>query len=452
MDKNKSVKNLVVKVLFIIGIIIVVFLLTLAMMKVIPAIFSSFANVGDSMKNSFKSTNSLNIKTDKTNLRSGELVVMDWKYEPAENGVYEVKYSCADNLSFELGTAEGNKGIKCNTVYKLNPVTQTVSMLPIVSKENVLVETTFDIRYVNVNGEIKTNDEVELTIVNRGKDELVGSGTIINAEIISPGSVDTKKDDVRKPTAEEITPNIPTTNTTPVKQPVNVGRPDLRIYNVQTTDGTTVVFSVSNIGSSQTGSWYFNYAMPDGDVQLSPVQPSLKPGEAIRYTIRLSNVPRGNVAIALDPNNRVIELSEINNIAVVEIKGDGGAVSNNSNRADLEIKNLATGRMSGSKFVEDYEVSTDDVAAIRFNVTNIGGKSTGTWKFEANNVPYSEEKLFESSRQTSLLPNETREIIVKFDRPDVGRYDIKVEIDPRNEIKEDSVRNNYDSVKMRVLR
>ncbi len=456
MTDTKSMKSLLLKTLFIVGIFIVVVVLAFALVKIIPMIFSSFTNVGNVFRHE---NNTLGIEVEKTKVDSGELVFVKWDYEPTEAGIYEIQYSCAENLSFEIGTTEGNRDIKCNTVYHLNPTTRSVSLLPTLDRENILVESNFKINYIGRSGEILSGDEVKFTIVRRAAADLAGSGSIVETELINTGTVNIDRGTERtsvEPTSTNGTMGSGVVTNTPSQVQPSVRLADFRIYDVYTTDDTTIVFTISNIGNVATGLWYFNYAMPDGDVQSSPIQPSLLPGQAIRYTLRLVDVPAGDVAVAVDPQNLIRELSLINNIAVVRIRGDRDIYSRPihdwNKLADLEITDLRVGRISGSRFLAETEIYTNDVAAIRFVVRNIGGRDTGTWRFEIQNTPYFNQDVFMSTRQVSLRPGESREIIVEFTRPDDGRYNIKVELDPTNEIREETTRNNSASKTLRVLR
>lgn len=457
MDKNNKVKDVLVKSLFIVGVVIVVLILAYAIIRIVPRVFSAFANVGESVRTPF-SREELQIEVEKDRVNSGELILISWNYEPEENGVYEIEYSCVDYLELELGTSEGNRPIECNTTYNLDPSSRTISLLPTLTRENILADIQFNIRYVNRDGNILDRDVADITVVRRSEDESTDSQSSIQTEVINPSqTTQTSNTNQNTQTTQQ---NQSTQNTTQTEQTTYVanqqpvGLPDLRIYDVFTSGDETVVFSVSNVGLSPTSAWYFNYVTPNGNVTSSPIQPALRPGDAIRYTLRLDNTRGGDVAIALDPRNNIQELSQINNIAVIEVRGDDNGRVNNpsSDYADLEIYDLEVGRMSGSSFIEDNVIYENDTAAIRFMVENVGGRDTGTWEFEVSNIPYDNETRFESNRQSTLRDGESREIIVEFERPDEGTHDLRVELDPRNDIREESTRNNDESETLRIRR
>ncbi len=106
--------------------------------------------------------------------------------------------------------------------------------------------------------------------------------------------------------------------------------------------------------------------------------------------------------------------------------------------------------MRGSRFVEDDEIDEDDDAAVRFVVVNRGGETTDEWRFEITNTPYDSDDDYRSSRQDELRPGESIEIIVEFENPDEGRYNIEVEVDSEDDTDEENERNNDEKERLKV--
>lgn len=436
-ENNGTIKNLVAKTLFVIGIIIVIMILAFAIIRIIPRLFSSFATVGDAVRSPL-GNKGLVIEGPSRNIDSGDTAILTWEYEPREGGLYEFSYECIQYLDLVMGTSEGNKILTCDKDYNIAPTAKSISLIPTLSRENILVDLSFNISYINSDGEILTNDSIEITVKRTQIDDLAGTGTVINSQIINPSSVDNNS----QPTNTNIYRNSNTAT-----RSTNSGLPDLAISNLFDTADTIVVFTVSNIGSNVSGPWYFNYRMPDGDLAGSPMQNSLRPGESILYTLRFEDVPDGNVTISVDPYNIIRESSDINNVAAVRIEGDNGNGNSSvdydeDDDADLEIDEFEVGRMNGSRFTEDDEIDEDDDAAIRFVVVNSGGERTGSWRFSVDNTPYDDDDDFESKRQDSLDPGESRTIVVEFESPDEGEYDIEIEVDSRDDVDEENERNN----------
>lgn len=127
----------------------------------------------------------------------------------------------------------------------------------------------------------------------------------------------------------------------PVK---DIGKPDLavkilevgvidKVTNVFTAttslrsiDRIAVRFSVENLGTKETGSWYFNAVLPTypSHIYSANSQVSLLPGDRIEFTLGFDSVEKkdGNVVVInTDPANSIFEASEDNNIARVTIDG-----------------------------------------------------------------------------------------------------------------------------------
>lgn len=79
---------------------------------------------------------------------------------------------------------------------------------------------------------------------------------------------------------------------------------------------------------------------------------------------------------------------------------------------DLKISYLGVGRILNGVFVPESSFDEDDRAAFRFEVKNIGSKTSGEWSYDLllpGNVPY------HSDEQAPLLPNERAIFTVGFD-------------------------------------
>ncbi len=145
-----------------------------------------------------------------------------------------------------------------------------------------------------------------------------------------------------------IEPGPVTTNTYPLKststiQTTHTGRIDLaseiieigildRISGTFTpatsfksTDRIAVRFRVQNTGGRESGSWYFNAALPTfpSHIFTSDSQQSLLPGAHIEYTLGFDNVNMTALTrefvINADPANSIGEATETNNIARISI-------------------------------------------------------------------------------------------------------------------------------------
>ncbi len=100
------------------------------------------------------------------------------------------------------------------------------------------------------------------------------------------------------------------------------GPADLRVQiifaTVDSYGNGIVQFDIANIGSSPSGTYYFEAHLPTSLEYLytSPAQASLNPGDHIQSTLNFTEAFQGRiVAITVDPANLVRESNETNNYA-----------------------------------------------------------------------------------------------------------------------------------------
>jgi len=122
------------------------------------------------------------------------------------------------------------------------------------------------------------------------------------------------------------------------------GKPDLAVKTLETgvidkitnvfvattslrsIDRIAARFSVENLGTKETGSWYFNAVLPTypSHIYSANNQASLLPGERIEFTLGFDSVEKkdGNVVVInIDPANSIFEASEDNNVVRLIIDG-----------------------------------------------------------------------------------------------------------------------------------
>lgn len=447
MTENKSkIKPLITKSLFIIMILVVIVLLAFAVIRFIPFLFSSFASVGNAIRSPFQSE--VEVSISEQDLQTGDNFRIYWQYDDATNGTYSLSFDCAPNLRVFVSN-DNRTELNCNRSYPLSSNDSFIDLEAILEKENSYIESAIVISYED--SENSSTGEADFSVTNEASlpvNDLSGSATISSSNPNNNTGSNT-------PTNNNSNNN---TNNTGNQNTQTSGPADLVVTNARAIDDETVIFDVSNIGSRPSGNWYFTYSIPGERVETSPLQISLNPGNAIRYTLTFEDIQSGNTIIAVDPNNLIREVSDSNNIASIFVEGsDSNNSSSNNNydpddEADLVIRDLEVGRMDGSRFREDYEIDEDDDAAVRFRVVNIGGEDSGRWRFEIDNIPYDDDDEYRSGRRSSLEPGESTEITIEFENPDEGRYRIEVDIDSDNDVDEEREDNNDDRATLRVER
>ncbi|HMP67307.1 MAG TPA: CARDB domain-containing protein [Candidatus Paceibacterota bacterium] len=448
MEDKKTIKSVALRALFIVAIVIVVIILAFAVVKIIPMAFSSFASIGNWMSSPF-SKNKIEVVVNNPNLIDGDKFLISWNYKPEEVGEYKLTYKCVEDFRLILKSdADSTQFILCNTRYPLPNNQSSIELEADLARKNSFIDLPIEIVYIKSSDQqIEASGEVVITVQNNEGQAPTGdiAATTITTETVST------------------VPTTPAQTSTSSQQPLSVAPApvailpaDLAVSNPTVLGNRILQFTVSNIGGRTTGNWFFTYNLPGLSTELSPMQPQLAPGQGIRYTLTFDNVVNGVVVINVDPFNSVLESTKANNILSVNIvSGSTGGTStgggtSTSSRADLEISGLEVGRMSGTRFIESNSVTRNQEAAVRFVVKNIGNRDSGTWRFEILGVPYNDDDEYLSSRQASLRPGESKEITVKFNRPDVGRYTLEVEIDSDDDVVESNKGNNFDSITLRV--
>lgn len=460
-----SSKSLLAKILFVIGVIIILVLLAFAIIRFAPMIFSGLANVSSSFGKSIgkSSTQALSVSTSNNDLVDGDKFNISWNYNAPGSGNYAISYACTNNAIFEIVTNNETKRLICNTPYSLGDNVNSVGLQANYSQENSFADIPFTVSFTKSGSNVpEDTGEALVTIKNSnanlatvGGDGALSSTTITGESTGGPATVTSG-------TGGTGAKSVATTPATVKYTNVSTGRPDLAISNVVSVPNqSTVYFTVSNIGGRSTGTWNFNYTTPNSrsGVSTSPLQLSLAPGEGIRFTLRFLEQDSGNgtISIFVDPSNLISELNEGNNSTSVGVTGNTNRYDDNDNDQydedgpDFEIRNLEVGRILNGRFIRDEDLQDRDEAVVRFTVRNIGDQSTRNWRFVVLDTPYDENNnSFRSQIYDSLRPGESEEITVEFDNIDQGNYNIRVNIDSDDDTREDNERNNSSRVDLDV--
>ena len=122
-------------------------------------------------------------------------------------------------------------------------------------------------------------------------------------------------------------------------------------------------------------------------------------------------------------------------------------------KADLSIKILDTGIINKStlQFTKTSNISSTDRVGIKFEVKNIGDKTSGVWNFTAT-LPSQSSPSYQSDTQISLKPGDKIEFTLGFDDPTgtTGANIATINVDPLNYISEITKTNNVATVGITV--
>jgi hypothetical protein len=458
------------KILFVVGVIIILIILAFLIIKFVPRMIGGLANVGSSIGSVF-GRNELTVTASNTSLKNGDSVSITWPPVASKTGVYGITFACTDNVEVDIITEAGARSLICGNIFTLGPTATAANLRVFLKTENSFADVPIQVYFTETGSTAPAiNGQVIVTVQDgnplAASGTLSGSAATITSEEATSTSAttDTSATNTNGNTlyVNSVTTAKPKPYTTSYVTPT--GPADLAISNVLASN-TQVGFTVSNIGGRSTGVWAFTYTTPTNPKETfaSPLQLSLAPGQSIRYTLTFAAKDSGSqsVLILVDPTNTVSESTEANNTASVTMTGaaygnnNGGSSNNNNNYdrdddADFVIENLEVGRMSGNRFSEDDTADEGDDIAVRFTVRNRGGDETEDWRFELRDLPYTNGDTYRSPEYDALRPGESMEIIVELDNVDEGDYDIRAEVDSEDDTDEERENNNTDAVELEV--
>jgi hypothetical protein len=454
MADNTTKANLIAKILFIAGGIILFVVLVIFIFRMVPYAVSNIASMGSKITSSIKKTVSdeeIQITTDTDTVDIENPVIFSFEYDPQETvGQYYVSYDCIDGLFFDIQSKDGPKRIICETPLKLGTNLSSISLTPIFTDSNTFADSVVLIEYKDTKGNVVASGSKTITV--KGKEGLASkeSNPFDANGSLSGSSVTTQPLTPSKTTA---TPTYTSTYIKPTRDLV------LTQASSISTDSTFVIY-VYNYGNTSTGPWEFSYTDAENPSRtvMSPIQASLGAGQGLAVTVRFDGQDnsRQTIAIVVDPSNKISETNESNNSGSTVITGDSSNSNDNDDDynsrddADLSITNMEVGRISGNRFDEDDEIEDNDTAAVRFVVKNQGGESTGSWRFEIDNLPYDNDDTYRSKSYSSLRPGESLEVVVEFEDVDEGRYSMRVEVDSDDDVDEERENNNTESETLEV--
>lgn len=453
MSDNSTKANLIAKILFIAGGIILFIVLVIFIFRIVPVVVSNVSNFGKNIFSGISNKSAdeeILVSTDSDTVEIKTPILVSFLYEPQDQtGQYFVSYNCIDGLFFDIQSKDGPKRIICNTPLKLGTNIDSISLTPLFTKSNGFADSVITISYKDTAGNTLAFGTKTITV--KGEESSVtAEENLYDVNGSLSGSTVT--------TEEVKSVTVPVTTKTTTSAYTNPTKDLVVTYISPTSYNSSFVMHVYNYGNTPTGPWEFSYtdAENPSHIIISPVQGSLAGRQGLAITVSFDGQynSRQVISIKLDPYNKISENNETNNLSSVVIFGDNS--NNNSynsrNDADLVITDMEVGRISRNRFVEDDEIDDTDTAAVLFVVKNQGGESTGSWRFEINNLPYDTNDDYRSKTYSSLRPGESIQIITEFDGIDDGRYSIKVEVDSDDDVDEEKENNNTESETLRVNR
>jgi len=348
INHQNKIQGPVIKTLAVIGAIVLLSVggfITITVLTKIPSVFAGITAQVVSITQRFIPAGNIVVTLSETNPVSNDLVRLSFDHQnKEEDGSYSFFYECREGVHLERPNT--NEIIFCNTPYSFVNSDDSFSF-KVLSTKNEPVDVPLSVNFVknnstrisergeaqiSINGGSSTGNIVIVgnntgtTTGNIGTGTGTGTGNTNNGVAIKPGNK----------TEEEILFNETNGTTNGFSNPS--GLPDLksviiavgeidRQTNIFTATNTipmisrgAVKFQIENVGTKQTGSWYFNVVVPTfpSYIYHSTAQPSLFPGEKIEYVIGFDSIrndgAENTIVVNADPISSVKEISETNNI------------------------------------------------------------------------------------------------------------------------------------------
>jgi hypothetical protein len=322
-DHNTEEKNdsLWIRFLVITGVVVILFFISISIVKLVPKMFSSVGNLFG---------NGIEVSTNAKEVDSAGTFVLNWKNNTEnKDGVYTVNFACTTNIKVEYNTKDGLKPVICNTLFPLPKETGSYPFT--VMTEN---EKDATLNFVITLWDTTTNKE---KLTGKGKISILGLGTKTTV------ATSTVKDNSVK-TVDLYTPSNNTTSSTTKKDtkilPVPktyTGNPDMAIRMVEIgwvdfygsyhsgvsiPDGARVLvkFNVSNVGTAPTGAWTISATLPTKTVYernfYSKTEPSVMPGASFDLSLAFDDFDSYSPTMTITLQNS-IDLNTANNTLVV---------------------------------------------------------------------------------------------------------------------------------------
>jgi len=462
MDKNTIISPLI-KGFLIAGMLILVIFAFLGLTKIVPKAFTSIGSAFSSLSSTlFSPKETIVLSLSNNSVNTGEALDVSFEHKNKSTiGIYEFKFDCSNNdLSITLIDGENQTDMSCTS-------TSTVSSNPFKIIPQLKNKDSFVDSYIYVtfyDSEKKTRKAMGKTVFTVHNEDTGNFVQVASSSKITTTSktqattttyqkpVSTQNNIIRKSDLYITTKGAGT-----VINGVFIPKTSFGSY-----ESPSVRFNIGNIGNTNTGPWQFTAVLPTYPAQIFPsgIQPSLKPGEIIEYTLTLQNLAStGNniVSINIDPTQSVSELSETNNVAVITLVNSGTGtglilppIYNNpnynypTNNSDLMLRIISKGYVdrNNGRYYTANSVSENNRVAIRFEIENIGRGETGPFIFTADLSGYLNDK-YTSPVQNSFRPGEKRQYTVDFDRvADIGTNTITIKLDTNNNVNETREDNN----------
>jgi hypothetical protein len=487
-DKGNPTLRIGIRVLIIAIILIVLFILSLAIIKLVPKALDGIESLKDSLSSSTSTKQEvISVSPDRTVVVPGQELTVSWTNTNVQNqnGYYAFKYDCQSGAAFE--TIQNGMPIACNTDF---PLSASSTNSQVMYSSTGQEAATFRVG-TSSNTAASSSDVVfEIDYVNPSTGGVYASGSSMVTVETAQNAAATSTITVSPAPAASSTEVTTVTSVPAPAAPVRstyVGPADFQvkilstgIINPQTNhfeaassfssdEKIAVQFQISNIGGQPTGAWNFNASLPSSIANeanyVSPTQASLQPGSSVLYTLGFdpssysSNAPQP-ITISVLPSLSLSETNTSNNTASVSIIVSGGTATSpyypTSGESDLAISSAQAGYVSSNgQFIESSNIPYGSNAAVNLSVINQGGQASGEWSFSANVEGSSgyqygnyNNASYNSGDLQSLQPGATQSFIINVSQLSQGQNSLLITVDPNDQTQDANRSNNTATVQI----
>jgi hypothetical protein len=244
--------------------------------------------------------------TEPTEVKTGEATKIMWTDAKRSTGVYAFAYQCRTNISLEVLANKTYRTLACDSVYNI-PSTDTALTVRVFSTGKETESIPVGIAYVQDGTKIS---------------EAIASITIIPTTHKKTVVVDSAPADEVLPTTVVVAPVATAPQIVHAASRANLVARAAHTY----TDGYngTIVFTVTNMGGTKTGAWYFTADLPTvpAYTYTSGMQKGLKAHETATLTIQFDQMTGGygEAVITVDPTRSLSETTTTDNTLVVQVQ------------------------------------------------------------------------------------------------------------------------------------
>jgi hypothetical protein len=203
-EKSNGFGSKVLKVLMILGILVLLFFISIGIVKIVPKAIGSLSSASVYISSIF-SREGIEVTTDKKEVKNDDTLIVSWKNTSKQVGVYTWSFKCIEGVTVLYKSRNGSmQPVICETSF---PLPESTESFPFVIKTENEDETDMLMTLSLFNKETKEilfTDTLEITVLGKApivKEETTKTEeTTTNNPTYNPDNTTSNKDTTSKPT------------------------------------------------------------------------------------------------------------------------------------------------------------------------------------------------------------------------------------------------------------